>query len=93
MAGPTIKFNSWALALAKFFDWLKGERDPEEMRKRKRMELKMEYHRLDEKRRALEAEAQHEKDPIRKKIVCDRITDALLNLRRLRDEIAALSSN
>jgi hypothetical protein len=93
MAGPTIKFNSWAIAVAKFFDWLKGERDPEEMRKRKRMELKMEYHSLDEKRRTWEAEAQNEKDPVRKKVVCDRIADALLRLRRMRDEIAALSSN
>ena len=93
MAAPQLKFNSWAIAIAKFFDWLKGERDPDEIRKRRKMDLKMEYHRLDEKRRSLEAEAQHEKDVIRKKVLCDRITDALLNLRRLRDEIASLSSN
>ena len=62
------------------------------MRKRKRMELKMEYHRLDEKRRTWEAEAQHEKDVIRKKILYDRSTVALLNLRRMRDEIAALDA-
>lgn len=92
MPAPQIKFNSWALAVAKFFDWLKGERDPEVARRRRRLDALTEIHRITAKRRGLEDEIMHETDAKRKKVLEDRLTGYLLTIQRLRDEIEQLEA-
>lgn len=89
---PTIKFNSWALAVAKFFDWLKGERDSEENRKRKILSLKSEIIHIQGQRPALERAIRNEQNKSKKKIMEDRLAGLLLRERRLHDQIMQLEA-
>jgi hypothetical protein len=79
--------SSIAEAIAGFFNWLRGERDPAEIRKRKYHAALDAYQKAQTKRIALEQRIKDETDPKKKKMYEDGLAVTLRAIVRLRAEI------